>query len=225
MHLSILQLSAGDFKMTNEITMQSLISWIRECTRVIIENNDALNELDSSMGDADHGSNLHRGFVAVADALDKKDPEDPFSLFKLVGMTLVSTVGGSSGALYGTLFLRMASTCKEVRHLDDKSFLNALRAGLEGVIERGGAKSGDKTMYDSLAPAVIAFENEINRGNAIYISLQAAANAADSGAKSTKTMLARKGRASYLGQRSIGHIDPGATSIALLMGAAAATLA
>jgi dihydroxyacetone kinase-like protein len=211
--------------MANEITMQSLTSWIRECARVIIENNDALNELDSSMGDADHGSNLHRGFVAVTDALDREGPEDPLSLFKLVGMTLVSTVGGSSGALYGTLFLRMASTCKEIRHLDDKSLLNALRAGLEGVIERGNAKAGDKTMYDSLAPAVVAFEDEINKGNAINISLQAAANAADLGAKSTKAMLARKGRASYLGERSIGHVDPGATSIALLIGAAAATLA
>ena len=139
-------------------------------------------------------------------------------------MTLVSTVGGASGPLYGTFFLRMATAAGEVDSLDGPALAKALRAGLEGVVVRGKAEPGDKTMFDALAPAIEALDAALAAGEPLAAALQAASAAAQDGRDATIPMLARKGRASYLGERSVGHQDPGATSSALLLAAAAATL-
>jgi dihydroxyacetone kinase-like protein len=144
------------------------------------------------------------------------------SLLKKVGMTLVSTVGGASGPLYGTLFLRMATAAGERASLDAPEFAKALRAGLDGVVARGKAEAGDKTMFDALAPAVDALDGALASGASLAEALRAATAAAEAGRDATTAMLARKGRASYLGERSVGHQDPGATSVTLLVEAAAA---
>lgn len=183
-----------------------LQAWVREFARVIGENAQYLSDLDAAIGDADHGINMDRGMTAVVAALDESPPADAAALCKQVGMTLVKSVGGASGPLYGTFFLRMGPAW-------DQGLAAALRAGVDGVVQRGRAELGDKTMYDALAPAVEALESGGD--------LTAAAAAADKGRDGTEPMVARKGRASYLGQRSVGHIDPGAASAALLINAAA----
>jgi dihydroxyacetone kinase-like protein len=158
--------------------------------------------------------------TAVVAALDKTPPATPAALFKATGMTLVSTVGGASGPLYGTLFLRMAASAGDAETLDAAAFGAALRAGLGGVVARGKAEAGDKTMFDALAPACDAYDGAVADGAGLAAALAAAAQAADAGRDATIPLLARKGRASYLGERSVGHQDPGATSTALLIGAA-----
>jgi dihydroxyacetone kinase-like protein len=155
--------------------------------------------------------------------LDGATPAGPGALLKQTGMTLVSTVGGASGPLYGTFFLRMATAIGDTDPIDQKVFAAALRAGVEGVVARGKAEAGDKTMYDALAPAVDALDAALG-GEDTTGALQAAADAAAQGRDATVPMLARKGRASYLGERSVGHQDPGATSATLLLQAAADTL-
>ena len=160
--------------------------------------------------------------TAVVAALDGgASPPSAAALFKQVGMTLVSTVGGASGPLFGTLFLRIGTAAGEATELDGKGFASALRAGLAGVVARGKAEAGDKTMYDALAPAVDALDEALASGASLDVALAAAVLAAEQGRDATTPMLARKGRASYLGERSVGHQDPGATSIALLVRAAA----
>ena len=163
--------------------------------------------------------------TAVVAALDVAAPAGAAALLKQVGMTLVSTVGGASGPLYGTFFLRMATASGETRSLDGPAFAKALRAGLEGVVARGKAEAGDKTMYDALAPAVEALDGALAAAAPLDEALRGAARAAERGRDATIPMLARKGRASYLGERSVGHQDPGATSAAMLVGAAATALA
>jgi dihydroxyacetone kinase-like protein len=163
--------------------------------------------------------------TAVLAALDGDDiPSSAAALFKKVGMTLVSSVGGASGPLYGTFFLRVGTACGDVDSLDPEGLAKALRAGLEGIVARGKAEAGDKTMYDALAPAVDALDQALASGGGLVAGLFVAATAADQGRDATTQMLARKGRASYLGERSVGHQDPGATSSALLIRAAAAAL-
>jgi phosphoenolpyruvate---glycerone phosphotransferase subunit DhaL len=206
------------------MTLDQLTAWMREFHRLVTEQRDYLTELDSAIGDADHGANMARGMAAVVAALDGKPPANAAALFKQVGMTLVSTVGGASGPLYGTFFLRMATAAGEVDALNAEAFAKALRAGLDGVVARGKAEAGDKTMFDALAPAVEALDTALAAGTPLADALRATAAAAAEGRDATVPMLARKGRASYLGERSVGHQDPGATSTTLLLEAAAAAV-
>jgi dihydroxyacetone kinase-like protein len=201
------------------ISVEDLKEWLGEFARLIFEHRDVLTDLDAAIGDADHGNNMTRGMAAVVADLSGTTVA---ALAKRAGMTLVSSVGGASGPLYGTFFLRFASAAGEVNELDASSFAVAMRAGLDGLVSRGKAEVGDKTMVDALAPAVDALER--NRAQPLSAGLDAARRAADEGRDATVAMVARKGRASYLGDRSVGHQDPGATSAALLIRAASTTL-
>jgi dihydroxyacetone kinase-like protein len=198
-----------------------LTAWIREYARVINENAQHLSDLDAAIGDADHGINMERGMSAVLASLDEATPADMSALCKQVGMTLVKSVGGASGPLYGTFFLRMAGALGPGDSVDAADFAKALRAGVEGVVQRGRAEAGDKTMFDALAPALDALDAALASGEDLSAALADATAAAETGRDATESMVARKGRASYLGQRSVGHIDPGATSAAMLIAAAA----
>jgi dihydroxyacetone kinase-like protein len=201
------------------VTIEDLKGWLRHFAALIGEHRDELSELDAAIGDGDHGTNMDRGMQAVAANLAG---DTVGALAKQVGMTLVSSVGGASGPLYGTFFLRFAAAGGEATELNAQQFAAAMRAGLDGIVARGKAERDDKTMFDALAPAIEALE--VGSGSAFADALAAASDAADKGRDATIEMLARKGRASYLGERSIGHQDPGATSAALLIAAAAATL-
>lgn len=201
----------------------ALRSWVRSFATAIDAAADQLTELDSAIGDADHGSNMRRGMTAAVAALDEKKPDTPKAVLTTVASTLISKVGGASGPLYGTLFLRMGSSAGDAQTLDADAFAAALRAGLDGVVARGKAEEGDKTMYDALAPAVQTCEAEVASGKELPDALAAAASAAAAGRDATTPLQARKGRASYLGERSVGHQDPGATSLALLIETAAQT--
>jgi phosphoenolpyruvate---glycerone phosphotransferase subunit DhaL len=168
---------------------------------------------------------MARGMTAVITALDESTPAaDMAALCKQVGMTLVKSVGGASGPLYGTLFLRMASALGAVDTVDAQGFACALRAGVDGVVQRGHAEAGDKTMVDALAPALVGLDAALASGAAIPVALHAATVAAEKGRDATQAIVARKGRASYLGQRSIGHLDPGATSAVMLINSAATAI-
>jgi dihydroxyacetone kinase-like protein len=201
--------------------LSTLISWMREFARLIDENAQHLSDLDAAIGDADHGINMQRGMTAVLAQLDESPPADMAGLCKQVGMTLVKSVGGASGPLYGTFFLRMAPALGSDDTVSASDFAKALRAGVDGVVQRGRAEASDKTMFDALAPALDAMDSALEGGADLAGSLAAAASAAEKGRDATESMIARKGRASYLGQRSVGHVDPGATSAALLIAAAA----
>ena len=206
--------------MADHATTADLDAWVRRFAVLVAENKDYLTELDAAIGDADHGSNLDRGMKAAVAALDDLGPTAAGPLFSKVGMTLVSTVGGASGPLFGTLFLRMGTSLGDVETADPAQIAAALRAGLDGVEARGKAQPGDKTMYDALSPAVDALDKAVGEGIGLAESLSRARDAAVEGRDATIPMLARKGRASYLGERSVGHQDPGATSVALLLQAA-----
>ena len=214
--------------MGDGVTTAELIEWLREFARLVDENKDLLTELDAAIGDADHGANMHRGLTAAVAAIDEAAIDQaigtPGALFKKVGMTLVSTVGGASGPLYGTLFLRLGGALGDAEQVGPEAFAAALHAGLDGVVARGKAEAGDKTMFDALAPAVGALESALAAGEPWGAALRRASEAADGGRDATTPMLARKGRASYLGERSTGHQDPGATSTALLLTAAVTAL-
>jgi dihydroxyacetone kinase-like protein len=208
----------------DSIDVAELGRWVRAFAGLVSANKDLLTQIDGAIGDADHGVNMDRGMLAVVAALDAAPVADAATLLKRVGMTLVSTVGGASGPLYGTFFLRMATAAGQVGALDAAAFAKALRAGLEGVVARGKAEAGDKTMFDALAPAVEALDSALAAGAPLATALHGATAAAAEGRDATVDMIARKGRASYLGERSVGHQDPGATSAALLMDAAADAL-
>ena len=211
--------------MADHATTADLDAWVRRFAALVSENKDYLTELDAAIGDADHGSNLDRGMKAAVAALDELGPTAAGPLFSKVGMTLVSTVGGASGPLFGTLFLRMGTSLGDTDSADAGQIAAALRAGLDGVEARGKAQPGDKTMYDALAPAVDALDKAVAEGADLADGLGRARDAAAEGRDATIPMLARKGRASYLGERSVGHQDPGATSVALLLQAATDTVA
>jgi dihydroxyacetone kinase-like protein len=206
------------------VGVEALRRWIHRFADDVAEQREALTQLDSAIGDADHGANMDRGMTAVVAAIEQTPSSNATALFKRVGMTLVSTVGGASGPLYGTLFLRMATAAGEAESLEAEALAKMLRAGLDGIVARGKAEAGDKTMFDALAPAVDALDAALAQQQPLAQALRAAAVAAEAGRDATTPMLARKGRASYLGERSVGHQDPGATSMALLVAAAAATL-
>ena len=206
--------------MTENVTTAVLEDWVRSFAQLVADNRDHLTELDAAIGDADHGSNMDRGMKAAVAALDESRPATPGALFSKVGMTLVSTVGGASGPLFGTLFIRMAGSLGDAETPSATDVAAALRAGLGGVVDRGKAAPGDKTMYDALAPAVDALDAALGDGEPLSTALKHARDAAAAGRDATTPMLARKGRASYLGERSVGHQDPGATTVALLLEAA-----
>jgi phosphoenolpyruvate---glycerone phosphotransferase subunit DhaL len=208
-----------------DVDLSLLTGWVREFARVIGENAGYLTDLDAAIGDADHGINMDRGMTAVVAALDESASADMAALCKQVGMTLVKSVGGASGPLYGTFFLRMAPALGSDDSVAAADFAKALRAGVEGVVQRGRAEAGDKTMFDALAPALDALDAGLSSGAGLAAALADAAVAADKGRDATESMVARKGRASYLGQRSVGHQDPGATSAAMLIAAAATAFA
>jgi dihydroxyacetone kinase-like protein len=209
------------------IDVAGLRRWLTVFAGSIAAQKDVLTELDAQIGDADHGANMHRGMQAVLAEIDTGEYADPAALLKQVGMTLVRSVGGASGPLYGTLFLRMATASSGASDgsLDEAAFAKALRAGVEGVVARGKAEANDKTMLDALAPALDALDATLASGASLGDALRAASVAADAGRDATVPLQARKGRASYLGERSVGHQDPGATSAALLVAAAAEAFA
>ena len=200
----------------------ALTAWVREFARLAHEQRDALTRLDAAIGDADHGANLDRGLTAVVAALEAQPADDPAAVLKTVATTLIKTVGGASGPLYGTFFLRAAGALDGD---DGRALATAVRAGYDGVVARGKAERGDKTMLDALAPACDALDAALSAGRPLAEALRAAAEAAAGGRDATVPMVARKGRASYLGERSAGHVDPGAASATLLVEAAAAALA
>ncbi|WP_408636213.1 dihydroxyacetone kinase subunit DhaL [Nocardioides mangrovicus] len=206
------------------VSVPDVRSWIDRFAELVHAERDRLTELDAAVGDADHGSNLDRGMKAAAAAAGELGDAAPGELLKKVGMTLVSTVGGASGPLYGTLFLRMGASLGEATDVDGPAFAAALRAGLVGVAARGKAEVGDKTLLDALTPAVDELDAVLAEGASLSEALGRASTAADAGRDATEPLVARKGRASYLGERSAGHQDPGATSVALLVAAAAQTL-
>jgi dihydroxyacetone kinase-like protein len=183
--------------------------WMTATAAAVDREAARLTDLDSAIGDADHGANLQRGFTAVTALLDKEAPATPGAVLALAGRQLISTVGGASGPLYGTLLRRTGKSLGEAAEVTREQLAEALGAGVAAVAQLGGAAAGDKTMLDALLPAV----------EALGESFAAAAEAAAAGALATVPMRARKGRASYLGERSVGHQDPGATSSALLIGA------
>jgi len=184
--------------------------WMTATTASVDREAERLTALDSPIGDADHGSNLQRGFRAVTATLEKEAPETPGAVLTLAGRQLISTVGGASGPLYGTLLRRTGKALGDAGEVSEAEFAEALRAGVDAVMALGGAAPGDKTMIDALVPAVDALDGG---------GFAAARTAAEQGALATTPLQARKGRASYLGERSIGHQDPGATSSALLVAA------
>ena len=199
-------------------TAADVVEAVRAAAVVVQEHRDELVRLDQAIGDADHGENMKRGFTAVVSRLDAEPPDTPAKVLKLVATTLISTVGGAAGPLYGTAFLRASSALGDATELDSALVARALQAALDGVIARGKAAVGDKTMVDALTPAVTA---AASTDGSVAATLSAAADAAAEGASSTVPMVARKGRASYLGERSAGHMDPGARSTALLLRAIA----
>jgi len=191
-----------------------VVAALRAVAEVVEAHRDELVGLDRAIGDGDHGENLKRGFTAVLSKLDNAG-DTPGAVLKVVASTLISTVGGAAGPLYGTAFLRAAAKLGAEPELTASSVVDALAAALEGVVARGKAEVGDKTMVDALTPAVAAARDA--SGSSVAEVLRAAADAADKGAEDTVPLVARKGRASYLGERSAGHMDPGARSTALLL--------
>lgn len=206
------------------MTLEQMTDWLARYRDLVVANRDYLTELDSAIGDADHGINMDRGMTAVMARLGEQPVSAADELFKATGMTLVTSVGGASGPLYGTFFLRLGASFGPVDSVGGAELATALRAGLDGVVARGKAEGGDKTMFDALDPALRALDEALGSGSTLVEAVQAALAAAAAGRDATIPMLARKGRASYLGERSIDHMDPGATSSALLFQALAEAL-
>ena len=207
------------------IHRDGLLKWIEACAKVLSENREYLTQLDAAIGDADHGANMDRGFRAVMSKMPEFSDKDIGTALKTVGMTLISTVGGAGGPLYGTFFLQAGMKSAGKMELNLEDWTEALEAAVGGVVMRGKAVLGDKTMVDALTPAVEVLKESLNGNVSIGKALQASADAAKQGMIDTIPMVARKGRASYLGERSAGHQDPGATSSYLILQAAADTWA
>jgi phosphoenolpyruvate---glycerone phosphotransferase subunit DhaL len=208
----------------SSISYGEVVAWIRRYAEVIAEHRAELTRLDSAIGDGDHGTNMDRGMRKALERLDAVQGDDIGAAFKAVGMALVSSVGGAAGPLYGTMFLQMGNAAGGRSELDLAGFNEMLEAGLKGVTTRGKAEPGDKTMVDALTPAVEALRRAQDDGAELAAALERSAAAAREGMEETVPMVARKGRASYLGERSAGHQDPGATSSYLFVQAAADAL-
>jgi phosphoenolpyruvate---glycerone phosphotransferase subunit DhaL len=205
------------------ITATQVRAWISGYAAAIAEHRVELVKLDTAIGDADHGTNMDRGMRAAVEKVDALEGDDIGAVLKAVGMALVSKVGGAAGPLYGTLFLQMGTATAGRTELDLAGWADALEAGIKGVRARGKAELEDKTMVDALAPALEALREAEGDGAALGDALRRSAAAAEEGMKATIPLEARKGRASYLGPRSVGHQDPGATSSQLLLAVAADT--
>ncbi|MBX7251171.1 MAG: dihydroxyacetone kinase ADP-binding subunit DhaL [Candidatus Promineofilum sp.] len=206
------------------VTKEQVVRWLEATAAVLEANKGYLTDLDSAIGDADHGTNMDRGFKKVMEKLPTVADKDIGNILKTVGMTLISSVGGASGPLYGTFYMRggMAADAKE--ELDNNDLVNVLQGAVDGIIQRGRAQPGDKTMVDALLPALDALKAAVAEGQGAADALAAAVAAAEQGMKDTIPLQARKGRASYLGERSIGHQDPGATSSYLILNALLETM-
>lgn len=211
--------------MTHTLSRDTVLAWIKAYAAVIAANKEYLTELDSAIGDADHGANMDRGFQAVLAKLPSVADKDIGSILKMVGMTLVSTVGGAGGPLYGTFFIQMGTATTGKLELTLADWLAALEAGVNGVVMRGKANPGDKTMVDALTPALATLKAAASDSATLPEALRQSAQAAEQGMLDTIPLVARRGRASYLGERSAGHQDPGATSSHFLLKSAADTWA
>ncbi|QKS14379.1 dihydroxyacetone kinase subunit L [Curtobacterium sp. Csp1] len=196
------------------------LDWVRRTASTIDDHRAELVTLDREIGDGDHGENLDRGFRAVVEALDAGSFDSPGAVFKVVATKLISTVGGAAGPLFGTAYLKAAQAAGDASELDADTLVAVLTAARDGVVARGKAEVGDKTMVDAWTPAVDAAATAATAGEAPERVLEAAADAAATGAESTDPLVARKGRASYLGERAVGHRDPGAQSTAYILRAA-----
>jgi dihydroxyacetone kinase-like protein len=205
------------------VSRDDVIAWIKAIAAMIAENSSYLTQLDSDIGDADHGANMDRGFKAVINKMPEINDKDIGTIFKTVGMTLLSTVGGAGGPLYGTWFLQAGMKTAGKMELGLADWAEALEASMKGIIMRGKAEPGDKTMVDALLPAVNALQQALQQNQPMHVALELSADAAKKGMESTIPLVARKGRASYLGERSAGHQDPGATSSYLMLKVAAET--
>lgn len=207
------------------VSRDQTLEWIKAVAAVLNENRDYLTQLDAAIGDADHGANMDRGFKKVIEKLPEFADKDIGTIFKSVGMNLISTVGGAGGPLYGTFYLQMGMKSVGKMELTLEDWTEALEAGVAGVIMRGKAELQDKTMVDALTPALNSLKQSVQEKKTMGVALQDSAEAAKEGMLATTPLVARKGRASYLGERSAGHQDPGATSSYLILEAAAKTWA
>jgi dihydroxyacetone kinase-like protein len=219
--VAAIETASGQAQMS--VAYDDVLRWVRTFAAEIEANKEYLTQLDAAVGDADHGINMQRGMSAVLGKLDAAGADDIGGLLKTVGMTLVSTVGGAGGPLYGTLFLQMGTATAGKGELGPDDWAAALDAAVGGVQSRGKAEPGDKTMIDALIPGRDAFKAAIAEGVPFADALRRSAEAAERGMQDTIPLVARKGRASYLGERSAGHQDPGATSSHLLLKTAADT--
>jgi dihydroxyacetone kinase-like protein len=201
------------------VTRDQIVQWLEKTAAVLYENKTYLTELDSAIGDADHCINMERGFKKVQEKLPTVADKDIGNILKTVGMTLISSVGGASGPLYGTFYMRSGMAVQSKEELDNDDLVKMLQAGVDGIVQRGRAQLNDKTMFDAWAPAMDALHTAVANGATTTTALTTATAAAKQGMKDTIPLQAKKGRASYLGERSIGHQDPGATSSYLILNA------
>ncbi|MDF9721294.1 dihydroxyacetone kinase subunit DhaL [Serratia marcescens] len=199
------------------LTKQQVVDWLMRCGEVFSRERDFLTQLDTEIGDADHGLNMNRGFNKVVEKLPSVADKDIGFILKNTGMTLLSSVGGASGPLFGTFFIRAAQAANAKQSLDLTELHQVMQEGVEGVVMRGKAEPGDKTMCDVWWPVVESLGQSAQQNLSVAEALQRAADSSERAVENTITMQARKGRASYLGERSIGHQDPGATSVMLMM--------
>jgi dihydroxyacetone kinase-like protein len=207
------------------VTNSEVVEWIRNYAQVIADNKAYLTDLDSAIGDADHGANMDRGFRAVLEKLNGNENKDIEKILMTVAMALLGKVGGAGGPLYSTLFMQMGKSLNSKTEFDLEDWAKALDAATQGVVKLGKASPGDKTMVDALTPAVQALKDATQQGLSLEEGLKKSAKAAKEGMIATIPLVARKGRASYLGERSAGHQDPGATSTFLLLDTAVKTWA
>jgi dihydroxyacetone kinase-like protein len=199
------------------VDAHTIRDWLGLAAAALQEDKVLLTELDAAIGDADHGVNIARGFSAVVDKVNESGSDDIGAIFKLAGMTLMSAVGGASGMLYGNFFIRAAGVAQGKSELSDDELLAALRAGFDGIVQRGRAAAGDKTMVDAWGPALDALGRGLTAGASLPYALHGCVAFAEEGANATVPLVAKKGRASYLGERSVGHMDPGAASTTILL--------
>lgn len=206
------------------VTRDQIVTWLEKTSAVLIANKEHLTDLDAAIGDADHGINMARGFNKVMEKLPTVADKDIGNILKTAGMTLISSVGGASGPLYGTFYMRAGMAVMAKEELSDADLAQMLQAGVDGILQRGRAQLEDKTMIDVWLPAVEALKTAVAANEALTAALQKTAAAAEAGMQATIPLQARKGRASYLGERSIGHQDPGATSTYLILSALLETI-
>jgi dihydroxyacetone kinase-like protein len=206
------------------LSPEVFLDWLQNAARLLEQNRDYLTDLDAAIGDADHGINMDRGFRKIVEQLPSLKEKDAGTILKAVGLTLISSVGGAAGPLYGTFFLRAGEAIEGRTELEAGDLALLLRKGVEGVLARGRAPRGAKTMVDALSPALAAMETALQEGRDLQAAMRESVAAGEKGMKETIPMIATKGRASYLGPRSAGHQDPGATSSVLILKALAEAL-